>query len=438
MGFSTVEEAFAYIEGFTNFERVTPQIVRDFKRSRMEELLELMDNPHESFASIHIAGSKGKGSTAAFLTSVLTAAGIPAGMYTSPHVVTYRERISRGGGFFPDRVYIESIERLKAAVESRHSPFLKGEYEPTTFELLTVLAFSIFRDSSCAWAVVETGIGGRLDATNIISPSFCVLTPVELEHTDILGDTIEQIAMEKAGIIKPGVPAFSSEQSDPVREIFRKTAAAVGAPLTFIGEEMECLDLAGGMKHLSVRWKDGGSLEAELAMFGRHQAENAALAALALRKNLPETESRLAAGLAAARAPGRMEIREGKVPLVFDGAHTPSSVKVLVRGLEELYPNILRTGILIFGSVKGKNAAGMAEVLGPRFREIVISTPGSFKPNDPASVLAAFEPYNTRVRMIADPAGALEYARREAEKTGGPICVTGSFYMVAEIRRLSE
>ena len=438
MGFSTVEEAFAYIEGFTNFERITPQIVRDFKRSRMEELLELMANPHESFTSIHIAGSKGKGSTAAFLTSVLTAAGIPAGMYTSPHVVTYRERISRGGGFFPDRVYIESIERLKAAVESRRSPFLKGEYEPTTFELLTVLAFTIFRDTGCTWAVVETGIGGRLDATNIINPSFCVLTPVELEHTDILGDTIEQIAAEKAGIIKPGVPAFSSEQSDPVREIFRKTAAAVGAPLTFIGEEMECLDLAGGMKHLSVRWKDGGSLEAELAMFGRHQAENAALAALALRKMLPETESRLAAGLAAARAPGRMEIREGKVPLVFDGAHTPSSVKVLVRGLEELYPNILRTGILIFGSVKGKNAAGMAEVLGPRFREIVISTPGSFKPNDPASVLAAFEPYNTRVRMIADPAGALEYARREAEKTGGPICVTGSFYMVAEIRRLSE
>ena len=433
MGFSTVEEAFAYIEGFTNFERITPQIVRDFKSSRMEELLELMGNPHEAFTSIHIAGSKGKGLTAAFLASVLTTAGIPTGLYTSPHVVTYRERISRGGEFFPDSVYIEAIDKLEAAVESRNSPFLKGEYEPTTFELLTVLAFTIFKETGLTWAVVETGIGGRLDATNIINPAFCVLTPVELEHTDILGDTIEKIASEKAGIIKPGVPAFSAVQSPPVERIFRETARSKGAPLTFLDEETESFDLAGGMKHLSLRWKDGGTLEAELAMFGRHQAENAALAALALRRLLPGTEPSFAAGLSAAHAPGRMEIREGIIPFVFDGAHTPASVKVLVRGLEELYPGIEKTGILIFGSVKGKDAEGMARILGPRFREIIISTPGTFKPSDPDLVRAAFDPCNTRVRLIADPAEALEYARSRAEATGGPVCVTGSFYMVAEI-----
>ena len=438
MGFSTVEEAFAYIEGFTNFERVTPQIVRDFKSSRMEELLELMGNPHESFSSIHIAGSKGKGSTAAFLASVLTAAGIPTGMYTSPHVVTYRERISRGGEFFPDRVYIDTIERLKAAVESRHSPFLKGEYEPTTFELLTVLAFTIFEETGCTWAVVETGIGGRLDATNIINPAFCVLTPVELEHTDILGDTIEKIASEKAGIIKPGTPAFSAGQPPPVRRIFREKARAVGAPLSFLEDEIESFGLGEGRRGLSLLWKDGGTLDAELAMFGRHQAENAALASLALKKMLPETGPHLEAGLAAAHAPGRMEIREGEVPLVFDGAHTPASVKVLIRGLEELYPEIETKGILLFGSVKGKDAGGMARVLAPRFREVLISTPGSFKPSDPGGVYAAFTPYNPRVRLVADPAGAYEQALKDARKTGGPICVTGSFYMVAEILKLLD
>jgi dihydrofolate synthase/folylpolyglutamate synthase len=151
---------------------------------------------------------------------------------------------------------------------------------------------------------------------------------------------------------------------------------------------------------------------------------------------LPETEPFFTAGLGAAHAPGRMEIREGPVPFIFDGAHTPASVRVLVRGLEELFPEFERTGVLVFGAVKGKDIEGMACILGPRFREIIISTPGSFKPSDPAMVHAAFEPYNARVRLIPKPEAALEYARGKAETAGGPVCVTGSFYMVAEILKL--
>ncbi len=455
--FTTVDEAFAFLESFTNLERGTGHSVRSYRLDRMHALLELFGNPERAFRTIHLAGSKGKGSTAIYLASALAAAGKTTGLYTSPHVSTYRERITLAGSFFPDELYVETINGIARRIASLGRDVLPGRGEPTTFELLTLLGFLVFREWGCSWAVIETGIGGRLDATNVIRPEMCLLTPVELEHTDLLGTTIQAIAGEKAGIIKEGVPVFCGYQRPEAKAVFAATAALRHAPIRFLDEEVESISTALSFEatEMQVRWRDARSEAFHLAMPGDVQAENAALAVLALRA-LPSTPTAAAqseavgdesirSGLAVARLPGRMEVLPASGGyVVLDGAHTPVSAARLLASYRKLFP---QPSILIFGSVLGKDPEGMAAALAPAFRSIRISTPGTFKKSDPEGVLAAFIRHNPATALIRDPRAALAEATRlahegasappgSAESPPLPILVTGSFYMVAEIRRL--
>ncbi len=453
----SVDEGFAYIESFTNFERTDSQPVRAYRLDRMRALLDLFGHPERDFRSIHLAGSKGKGSTALFVASILKAAGIKTGLYASPHVATYRERITLSGAFFDDDAYVDGINRILARIASLGADALAGRGEATTFELLTLLAFIMFREAGCKWAVIETGIGGRLDATNVITPVACLLTPVELEHTDLLGTTLPQIATEKAGIIKDSVPAFSGYQHPEVRAVFAATGALRRAPIRFLADEVESIDVALGLEasRAAVTWREAagrpGTDAFLLAMPGEVQAENAALALLAARtlfggqgaEDRPDdwprlTEAALAEGLAFARLPGRMEVieRPGGT-IVLDVAHTPVSVSRLLSSYRKLFPS---PSILLFGSVTGKNHEGMADVLAPAFDRIIISTPGTFKKSDPRALAEIFHGRNPATRLVEDPGEALAEAERLSRASGGarglPILVTGSFYMVAEIRRL--
>ncbi len=462
--FTAVDEAFAYLESFTNLERETGHSVRSYRLDRMHALLDLFGNPDRSFRTIHLAGSKGKGSTAIYVASVLAAAGEKTGLYTSPHVSSYRERISLAGRFFPDELYVELINRIAARIRDLGKDVLPARGEPTTFELLTLLGFLMFREWGCSWAVIETGIGGRLDATNVVHPEMCLLTPVELEHTELLGTTLQAIAGEKAGIIKEGVPVFAGYQRPEVKAVFAATAALRHAPIRFLDQEVEDIatTLSFEATEMRIRWR-GGRLEAyHLAMPGDVQAENAALAVLALRgmaggdpvapaPSGPRSlfgEEALHAGLAVARLPGRMEvIQTAYGRIVLDGAHTPVSTARLLSSFRKLFPE---PSILIFGSVLGKDREGMADALASAFRSIIISTPGTFKKSDPEEVHAAFAARNPSTTLVPDPAAALAEAVRLAQvgrtapTTDGahgdgaplPILVTGSFYMVAEIRRL--
>ncbi len=286
--------------------------------------------------------------------------------------------------------------------------------------------------------MVEAGIGGRLDATNVIEPEASVITPLDLEHTDVLGETIGQIASEKAGIIKGGVPAFIGLQPPLVAEVFKEAGRERGAEVTFLIEEMGNheveLSREGTSLHLELR--DGPPVDFRLSLLGEFQAENAALAYLALRRVHPEiTLEQYQAGFLAARLPGRMELARRKPPLILDGAHTPLAVSRLLESFRDIFlrPSRPRGAVLLFGSVAGKNPLAMAEILAPCFESIVISTPGRFKPSDPEEVCAIFRGINPRTVLRRHPMAALRWAQ-ERSANALPILVTGSFYMVAEIR----
>jgi len=379
--------------------------------------------------------------------SILTAMGYKTGLYTSPHVSSYKERITLSGRNIEDAVFIRHISAIKERIDNLNPRDLPGEDLPTTFELLTLLGFMVFRDEACSWAVVETGLGGRLDATNLIIPEAAVLTPIELEHTDLLGQTIHAIAGEKAGIIKPDVPVFSSAQKEEAKAVFEEAAARVKASIVFLPDVTEYLhaELTKTVTRLVLKISGEECMEANLAMLGEVQADNAALAFLvasSLFKNPTKTypgfspelfPSQAKSGLEHAFLPGRMELVGISPPVILDAAHTPVSVQRLLESFKTVCSD--EEAVLIFGAVSGKDVEGMARVLAPAFRHIIVSKPGCFKPNDPAEVYSAFLRHNAATRFQSDPALAWKEALALAREKH-PILVTGSFYMIAEIRKL--
>ena len=434
---NSVYDAFSYIGSFINFERSKKQTIRDYWLDRMKQLLKHFGNPEKSFKSIHIAGSKGKGSTAMFLASALNTAGEKTGMYSSPHISDYRERISLAGEFFDDTLYIGAASEIVNGLKTFILDDSTGSNEPTTFELLTLMAFIIFKKTKCTWAVIETGIGGRLDATNVITPVASVLTHIEMEHTDILGDTIEKIASEKAGIIKQGVPVFTGKQLQESSEIIADKARSMNSSLIYLKDTIENPKISVTSRGTEVEFKIiDKNIHFNLKTIGVVQAENAFLAWLVLIDLLrPDDHLKevLIQGINKATLPGRFEIlkKEGQ-NFVFDGAHTPVSINRLLESWNTVFK---KKGILIFGSVADKNPSEMAKLLSPHFDEIIISTPGSFKESYPEEVYQIFKKNNNNVQLIKNPSEAYNTAIKLSEKEK-PVLVTGSFYMVSEIRKL--
>ena len=432
---TTPEEVFAWTDSFTNLERGTTSFdKRTFRLDRMRRLLGLFDDPDAGLRLIHVAGTKGKGSTAALAAQVLNAAGHTTGLYTSPHVSTAFERIVVTGQEPQGDLLARIAREVRSTIERMPAGTLPGHDSPTTFELYTLLAFLYFREAGCAEAVIETGIGGRLDATNVVMPESCMITALDLEHTEILGDTIEQIAFEKAGIIKPGVPAFVAPQSPSTREVFQDVGRQRGSTVTFLEDEAEELSAAVSREGTDLRLKLRGEprVRFRLSLLGEFQGENAALVYLTLRRTRPEITLReFEKGFLSTRLPGRMEV-VGDPAVVLDGAHTPLAVQRLLSSFQRMFPG---EAVLVFGSVSGKKPMEMARILAPAFRRIIISTPGSFKTSDPEEVFAIFRDLNPATELEKNPGRALARAR---DMAGGrlPILVTGSFYMVSEIRGL--
>jgi dihydrofolate synthase / folylpolyglutamate synthase len=433
--FAGPDEAFGYFEAFTNFERrrLTPED-REYRLDRMFALLEHFGRPHEGPSFFHVAGTKGKGSTAAYLASALQAAGHRTGLYLSPHVSSYNERISIDGAPVPASLLTGLASWIADEMDTGALEDLRGGFGPTTFELLTLLALLCFRAAGCREAVIEVGIGGRLDATNVIIPATSVITPLDLEHTQLLGDTLASIAREKAGIIKPGRPVFVGYQQQEAREVFAAIAAERGAALQFLADRVVSLEARVGRTGTSIdiTLADDEPRSFHLAMLGRFQAENAALAWLALRGTRPDVPfTAVQTGFARARLPGRMEIAAIDPPLVLDAAHTPLATDRLLETFRELFP---QPGVLVFGSVAGKRPADMARILAPAFPHVIVTTPGTFKESDPRETWELFHALRPATELEPDPARALA---RALELSGGtrPILVTGSFYLLGEIRR---
>ncbi|MCX7787489.1 MAG: bifunctional folylpolyglutamate synthase/dihydrofolate synthase [Spirochaetes bacterium] len=437
---TTLTDAFAYIESFTNFEK-KPFPLRFFRLDRMQKLLDLVGNPQEAFRSYHIAGSKGKGSTAIFLASILKEAGFRTGLYTSPHLVSYKERITLAGDEIDDEVFLEQIALIQDRLSRlRPEEFPGGEY-PTTFELLTCLGFLVFRQLECNIAVLETGMGGRLDATNVVLPIASILTPIELEHTEYLGDTIQQIASEKAGIIKPNTPVIVSPQVSEALDVFRLVAESRTSPLYYLPHYIRSFEAHTHKEgtELRLEWNvdllppplSPPPLRLLLRLLGEVQAENAALAALTTYLTMPHLSGEIVErGLSTAYLPGRFQRIQDSPPVYVDGSHTPLSAHRLLHSFLEIHPH---PHTLILGIVSGKRYEEIASILCPSFQRVIVTTPGTFKQSDPVALAECCRRFNPSTILIQDPKDALNTALTTLPYPEAPILVTGSFYLAGEI-----
>ena len=434
---TSISDAFTYLLGLVpnlGQWKISPT-ERTYRLDRMRLFLERLGNPHRSYQIFHVAGTKGKGSTSAFLTSILETAGYNIGLYMSPHVSDAGERISVS--IPPSDIHILTtlVSEIQEVIESIPPDSLPGSFEITAFELVTLLAFLYFRAAGCQYAVVETGIGGRYDVTNVVHPRACLLTPVDLEHMEILGNTLECIARDKSGIIKPGIPVFCGIQTPEVTRVFQEESLSQNAPIWFLDEEIEHLAAHAGTKETAMTLKLRLQEERKfrIRLLGEFQAENAALAYLVIRQLFPHIPCEtIEKGLEKTFIPGRMELIQTHPPIMLDGAHTPLAAERIMTSYKKMFS---KKGILIFGSIVGKSPEEMAKILAPAFREIIISTPGYFKKSDPDEVFRIFREYHPNTVLKKEPPEALQKAL-EAAQNELPILVTGSFFMIAEIRKL--
>ncbi len=423
----------------------------------MQILAELANHPERCAPVLHVAGSKGKGSVTTMIAAMLHEAGYRTGRYVSPHITEYRERVSRAEGFFDENIYTTAGEELRSLVEEavQHYPELfnptapEGE-EPTFFELLTLYFFLCCRQDHCDVMVVETGMGGRLDATNIVDPLVSVITLIELEHTQYLGTTYAAIAGEKAGIIKSGRPVVLAEQREEALRVFIKTATDRQAPLWYIPELVDISDIQvtrqGTRFSINSKAQRCSSpldiiaayrgLPFELSMVGSIQAQNAVQALAAVRIAYPDIPlTTLLKGLKNTCVPGRFERIHENPDIIIDGAHTPRSVQLCTDTFLHLYG---RDNLLLFGCAADKDVEAMARTVMPYFSHIIITKPGNFKKSDMDRTEKAFTDakvgFNVVVEPVPDTLVAIERATFLAKTTKKPLLVTGSFYLAADIR----
>ena len=403
----------------------SPAVV-DWGLERMEAALEELGNPHRRYRSLHVGGTNGKGSVASTWASVLTRHGHSTGLYTSPHLCSFRERIMIDGRPV-------AASRLAAAA-SRLRPLADG-LGMSFFEATTLLALHVFAEDGVESACVEVGLGGRLDATNVVTPAVTAITNVALDHQEYLGDTLEEIAREKAGIIKPGVPFITAEGRPGVLAALEARAAAVGAPFHRVEpwRDISKLRLGPQGTRFRVRTAAGGTVELETPLLGAHQAVNAALAVRALELlSPPPAPAAVRDGVAAVRWPGRGQIRRvGERLFVFDVAHNTAGVEALVRVLADLAPP--RPLVLLTGILGDKNWSRMLPPLVDLADQAVFTIPASAPAGrswDPAEV-AARVASGTPVEVVADVAAAL--ARATELCRAGTVVVTGSCYTVGDV-----
>ncbi|MGH7376030.1 MAG: bifunctional folylpolyglutamate synthase/dihydrofolate synthase [Candidatus Methylomirabilales bacterium] len=396
----------------------------------IRRLLRALGHPERAFRTVHVGGTNGKGSTAALLAAILRAAGLRVGLYTSPHLLDFTERIQvNGEPIGPDAVADLTAE-VRAAVEAAFAPAPDDlPSHPTFFEVTTALAFLYFARAGAEWAVVEVGLGGRYDATNVLAPDLAVITNVTVEHQDLLGESLEAIAVEKAGIVKPGIPLVTAA-AEPALGILRRACGERGAPLLHVPAAYAWsreASLPDGQV-FSLRGPGTDRRTLQIGLLGRHQLENAATAVAAaerLREGglaLPETAVR--EGLAGARWPGRLQVVGERPCLLVDGAHNPAACRAVRDFLEE---EALGRRLLVFGALKDKDWGQMLEILLPAFAAAILCRPPSDRAADPEMLLGTARGLCHHVEVVPEVPDALAAARALA-RPEDTILVTGSLF----------
>jgi len=427
------QAALEYILSFTDFER-SPGVANsaaNFDLRRMEELLERLGNPHLRARSIQVAGTKGKGSTAAMIASALIASGFRTGLYTSPHLHTFRERISVDEHNITEEEFSALTERLKPEVDEVNIRHTYGEL--TTFEVLTAMAFTYFSDK-VDFQLLETGLGGRLDATNVVKSEICVITSISLDHAEVLGHSLTEIAGEKAGIIKPGAIVVISPQKREAEAAIEEACRRNGARLIAVGRDVTWHKVSADMngQSLSVKGQEG-SYDLTIPLLGRHQLENAATAVAALEalasRGVTVPKQSIVDGLTRVHWPGRLEILNHRPLFVVDCAHNADSARRLREALEQYFD--FERMILIIGASSDKDVAGIAGELAPLATVAIATSSRNPRALPPSLLIEQLASQGVATELTESVAAAACRALALA----GPrdlICATGSLFVAAE------
>ena len=428
-------DALRYLYGLVDYEkrRIERYSPREFKIERVMDLLERLGNPQRNYPAVHIAGTKGKGSVSAMTAAIARAAGLRTALYTSPHLHTYRERMQIDGKPISRVRMTALVEEVKPAVER-----VPGV---TTFEVTTALAFLYFARQNVDIAVVEVGLGGRLDATNVITPEVSIITSLSFDHTALLGNTLPDIAREKAGIIKPSVPVVTAPQKPEAFAVLQTIADERAAPLADVAKSWTWTSVQRDFDRqtIAVHRTDRVSPfdgEYELSLIGNFQQENATVA-IATAAVLHESGHAWAnpdttrAGLRQTRWPGRMEVLRGDPPVVVDCAHNAYSTQKLIQSLKTWFPDT--RWVLIYGASADKDIDGMLRALLPISEYIIVTC--SYHPRAATPLLLADKcaDLGKGAEVTVNPRRALERACQQLEPGYG-IIATGSVFLVADVR----
>jgi len=428
------QQALDYIYSYIDYE-TAPKLrynPANYDLRRMEELLARLGNPHLNARSIHIAGTNGKGSTAAMVAAALTASGYTTGLYTSPHLNTLNERIRVNGELISDDELIALVERLKPEIELVDQKATYGRL--TTFELLTALAFAYFELKGVDFQVLEVGMGGRLDATNVITPEVCIITSISFDHMDVLGNSLAEIAAEKAGIIKPGSIVVASPQLDEADRVIEDTCLNRGAELVRVGRDVTWRRLNFDFNRQLFQVKGRlGSYKLSIPLLGHYQLDNAATAVAALEvlagRGFSISRDGIINGLNQVSWPGRLQILSRHPLIVADGAHNPDSARKLRHSLEQCF-NFNRA-ILVIGVSLDKDIAGIVPELFPLFDKVIVTRSRHPRAMTPALLKAEFVRHEVETQVVEDVATALSQALALAGDRD-LICVAGSLFVVGE------
>ena len=396
-------------------------------------LMEVTGNPHARIRTVHVAGTNGKGSTSALLAGILTAAGFRVGLYTSPHLISFPERIRIDGRQIPEDKVVELAQQIRSGYAG------EAEMRPTFFEVTTTIAFAWFAQEQVDIAVIEVGMGGRLDATNVITPLVSVITNIGIEHTEYLGTTLAEIAAEKAGIIKPGIPVVTAEGQPEAAAVIERTAAVKGARVIRLEREFRAENVSSGAEGaFDYRGMSASYQGLRLCMLGRHQVDNACLALAAIEClrdcGMDIGEGALRRGLERTQWEGRMERVWQKPDIYLDGAHNPASAKRLAETIRALLPAYRRL-VLVIGILGDKDLRAIAAEIVPLAGLVVATRPEYSRALDVQTLAAELRKLHGSV-LSAETVGEAVQTARDRASEDDLILVTGSLYVVGDARAL--
>jgi dihydrofolate synthase/folylpolyglutamate synthase len=421
-------KALDYLYSFVDYslKHASDLAKADFNLDRMAALLSELGNPQDAYPVIHVAGTKGKGSTSALCASALKAAGYRTGLYTSPHLLDYTERIQVDGEPISHAELAELVDLVKPAVGK--VPYI------TTFEITTAIGFLAFARRKVDAAVVEVGLGGRLDATNVVTPDVAVITSLSYDHMQVLGDTLAKIAGEKAGIIKPGRPVVSSPQKDEALDVITHVCEDRSAPLTLVGRDVIYTPVSRSLEGqvLRIQQRDQLPVEFGLPLLGAHQLENAATAYAALkasRFHLPDDDIRQ--GFASVHWRARFELAQFEPPVIFDSAHNQDSFEKLTAALDDYLPG--RPVYLIFGASEDKLILDMFNAIKHRIKMLILTKANHPRALEPESIQKLADQVGLKSEIVTPVESAFSRALDLSAKDGSIVLSAGSMFVTAEV-----